>query len=51
MRVLKYFLWKEEKKMDAEGNTYIEEVSDLAAFIENAGQEKQLRDDWMSNMI
>lgn len=51
MRVLKYFIWKEEKKVDSEGIGHIEEVSDLAAFIENAGQEKQLREDWMSNMV
>lgn len=51
MRVLKYFLWKEDKKMDAEGNTYVVEVSDLAAFIENAGQENKLREDWMSTMV
>ena len=51
MRVLKYFIWKEEKKVDSEGVGHIEEVSDLAAFIENAGQEKQLREDWMSNMV
>lgn len=51
MRVLKYFIWKEEKKEDAEGVKHIEEVSDLAAFIENANQDKQLREDWMSNMV
>jgi hypothetical protein len=51
MRVLKYFIWKDEKKVDSEGVGHIEEVSDLAAFIENAGQDKQLREDWMSNMV
>lgn len=51
MRILKYFIWKDEKKVDSEGVGHIEEVSDLAAFIENAGQDKQLREDWMSNMV
>lgn len=35
MRVLKYFIWKDEKKTNSEGQMYIEEVSDLASFIEN----------------
>lgn len=51
MRVLKYFICKNERKMDSEGVGYIEEVSDLAAYIENEGQEKNLRDDWMSTMV
>lgn len=38
MRVLKYFIWKDERKLDSDGNGFIEEVSDLATFIENAGQ-------------
>jgi hypothetical protein len=51
MRVLKYFICKNEKKVDSEGVGYIEEVSDLAAYIENEGHEKSLKDDWMSTMI
>lgn len=51
MRVLKYFICKNERKMDSEGVGYIEEVSDLAAYIENEGQEKNLKDDWMSTMV
>ena len=35
MRILKYFIWKDEKKRDENGNTYIEETSDLATLIEN----------------
>lgn len=38
MRVLKYFIWKDERKIDSEGNGFVEEVSDLATIIENAGQ-------------
>lgn len=46
MRALKYFIWKDEKKIDSEGNGYIEEVSDLATYIENAGQEENTSQDW-----
>lgn len=38
MRVLKYFIWKDDRKIDEEGTGYTETVSDLATFIENAGQ-------------
>ena len=51
MRVLKYFIWKDARKVNSEGEGYIEEVSDLAAFIENAKDEKNLKEDWMSTMI
>lgn len=50
MRVLKYFIWKDVKKQDSEGRFYIEEVSDLATLIENAGHEEILRDDWTSKI-
>ena len=51
MRVLKYFICKNEKKVDSEGVGYIEEVSDLAAYIENSEHENNLRSDWMSTMV
>lgn len=51
MRVLKYFICKNEKKIDSEGVGYIEEVSDLAAYIENSEHENNLRSDWMSTMV
>ena len=50
MRVLKYFICKNEKKMDIEGHGYIEEVSDLATFIENANSQKE-RGDWTTTII
>lgn len=37
MRILKYFIWKDDKKMHEDGKAYIEETSDLATWIENAG--------------
>lgn len=49
MRVLKYFIWKDERKMDSEGKMYIEEVSELASFMENAGQ-TDANDSWMDNI-
>lgn len=50
MRALKYFIWKDEKKMGSDGRKYIEEVSDLASYIENAGQEGDLKRDWTSTI-
>ena len=50
MRILKYFIWKDEVKINSEGDRYVDEVSDLANWIENAGQEENLRDDWTSSL-
>lgn len=50
MRTLKYFIWKDERKINNEGKTYIEEVSDLASYIENADQTDDLKNDWTSSL-
>ena len=50
MRVLKYFIWKDDVKTDADGNRYVDEVSDLANWIENAGQEDSMNNDWTSTL-
>lgn len=50
MRTLKYFIWKDERKINSDGVGYIEEVSDLASYIENAGQEETLRNDWTTTL-
>ena len=50
MRILKYFIWKDEVKINAEGKRYVEETSDLASWIENEGQEDNLRNDWTSTL-
>lgn len=50
MRVLKYFIWKDEKKLDAEGNKYVDETSDLSNWIENEGSEDKLSNDWTSTL-
>ena len=51
MRILKYFIWKDEVKINAEGKKYIEETSDLASWIENEGQEDCLSNDWTSTLV
>lgn len=50
MRILKYFIWKDEKKVDSEGKGYIEEVSDLASWIENGGSEVN-GNDWTGELV
>lgn len=50
MRILKYFIWKDEVKVNADGKRYIEETSDLASWIENEGQEDCLSNDWTSTL-
>lgn len=49
MRLAKYFIWKDDKKLDEEGRTRIENVSDLATFLENKDEDDVVRisDDWM----
>ena len=46
MRLLKYFIFKE--KVGANGE--VEGDSELINYIENAGQEENLRDDWTSRL-
>lgn len=50
MRILKYFIWKDDRKVDADGNTYIDETSDLASLIENNGQKESLNSEWVTNL-
>lgn len=46
MRVLKYFIFRDRNSLgEAEAS------SDLLTYIENAGQEQNLKDDWTSNII
>lgn len=44
MRILKYFIFKEEKGADG----MVESTSDLVSRIDNAGQEDTENDNWMS---
>ena len=50
MRVLKYFIWKDAKKEDADGNLYVDETSDLATLIENAGAIDSIKKDWTTSL-
>lgn len=50
MRILKYFIWKDEVKINSEGSRYVDEVSDLANWIENAGLEDELGEDWNTSL-
>ena len=50
MRVLKYFIWKDAKKEDADGNLYVDETSDLATLIENAGAIDSIKEDWTTSL-
>lgn len=47
MKTLKYFIFKEKLGVSRD----IEGESELLNYIENAGQEENLRNDWMSNMV
>ena len=50
MRVLKYFIMKEEKKQTEDGLMRVVEVSDLANYIENAGSKDAVGDAWTSTL-
>lgn len=46
MRTLKYFIFRDRNSLgEAEAS------SDLLTYIENAGQEQNLKDDWISTMV
>ena len=50
MRVLKYFIIKDERILNDEGKLVINQVSDLATFIENSEQEDEIKDNWTSTL-
>ena len=49
MRILKYFIWKDEIKIDGEGMRYVSETSDLANWIENTEEEHNTN--WTANLV
>ena len=51
MRILKYFIWKDEIRHDSEGKGYIDETSDLANWIENAGAVNTGNSDWTATLV
>lgn len=50
MRLLKYFIWKNDIKRDGETSS-MEQISELASYIENAGQESSLGNNWMDQLV
>jgi hypothetical protein len=50
MRALKYFIWKDERKVGSDGKTYIEEVSDLASYIENEDHVNTTNHEWTTEL-
>ena len=48
MRILKYFILKSEKKVDEEGNGYIEDISELATWLENDTEVNN--DNWLNEI-
>lgn len=49
MRILKYFIMKSDRKTDEEGNTYIEDISELATWLENS--EDMDDRDWTTSLV
>lgn len=49
MRILKYFIWKDQRKVDENGVGYIEETSDLASYIDNLDADTH-DTDWTSTL-
>lgn len=50
MRVLKYFIWKAERKIGEDGKLFVEETSELANVIENEDSEN-INNDWTSRLV
>ena len=55
MRLIKYFILKDEKKEDDEGNVKVNQVSDLETFLENKESEGEVgevnNDDWTTKIV
>ena len=49
MRILKYFIMKSDKKMDEEGSVHIEDISELATWLEN--NEDMVEENWTSSLV
>ena len=52
MRLAKYFIMKDDRKLGADEEVHVEQLSDLATFLENKGSEEEEPandDDWLLN--
>lgn len=50
MRILKYFIWKDEVKINSDGERYVDETSDLANWIENKGSIDSSNNNWTATL-
>lgn len=50
MRLMKYFIWKDERKFDPMGKLYVDEHSDLADYLDNRNSSDPYNDDWTTNI-
>lgn len=51
MRILKYFIMKSDRVTDEEGNTHIEDISELANWLENGSDIEKENSDWTSSLV
>lgn len=52
MRLIKYFILKDDVKPSEDGQGHVEQISDLATFLENKGSEEEVvinDDSWLMN--
>lgn len=54
MRLIKYFILKDDVRLSEDGTGHVEQISDLATFLENKeseGEEGVTNEDWTTKMI
>jgi hypothetical protein len=53
MRLIKYFILKDDVRPSEDGAGHVEQISDLATFLENIeeGEEEGTNDDWTTKLI
>jgi hypothetical protein len=53
MRLIKYFILKDDVKPSEDGTGHVEQISDLATFLENKESEEEEvnNNEWTSKMI
>lgn len=53
MRLIKYFILKDDVRPSEDGTGHVEQISDLATFLENKEEEEEdmTTEDWTTNMI
>jgi hypothetical protein len=53
MRIIKYFILKDDVKPSEDGQGHVEQISDLATFLENKESEDEdiNNEEWTSKMI